>query len=307
MPGTLNVSLWLNLRPNGVGVFQEVLSAKKGISTPSLHRLANVSEGMTAMRENHHMFNDYAQNPNRGGQDYEETMWEDVDFLVSELNSKIGSTWRAVRQSNTFNRFSGRGMTRGSTAVDTMRKVYDQMDGWLEYLKSTNVIFEEPEIDSIIDDHGAVVDLTDDLDPDSDHDGDDGDAGPGNSASKWCKSHPLRNGETTNEQKTQADALMARGMARQQVLWGRRAAREAQEAEDAEAEAAREAVRADARAQKVYVVEAIVNRKTENGVLQYRVKWEGYAASKNTWELQDNLVGARKLIAKYEKRHPNKK
>jgi hypothetical protein len=284
-----------------------VLSAKKGISIPSLHRLANVSEGMTAMRENHHLFNDYAQNPSRGGKDYEETMWEDVDFLVSELNSKIGSTWRAVRQPVSFNRFSGRGMPRGSTASDTMRKVYDQMDGWLEYLKSTNIIFEEPEIDSIIDDHGAVVDLTDDLDPDSDDDGDDGDAGPGNSASKWCKSHPLRNGETTAEQKTQADELMARGMARQQVLWGRQAARQAHEAEEAEAEAVREAARAEARAQKVYVVEAIVNRRIIDGVVEYRVKWDDYAACNNTWEMQDNLVGARKLIAKYEKRNPTQK
>jgi hypothetical protein len=290
-----------------VGVFQEVLSAKKGISIPSLHRLANVSAGMTDVRENHYLFNDYAQNPSRGVKDYDETMWEDVDFLVAELNSKIGSTWRAIRQPATFSRFSGRGLTRGSTAVDTMRTVYDQMDGWLEYLKSTNIIFEEPEIDAIIDDHGAVIDLTDDLDPDPDDDDDDDAPGPGNSASKWCKTHPRRGGETEKQQKEQADELMSRGMARQQVLWERLAARQALEKEEEEAEAAREAARAATRAEKVYVVEAIVNRRVVDGVIEYRVRWEGFASARNTWENQETLLGARKLIAKYEKKNPTKK
>jgi hypothetical protein len=226
---------------------------------------------------------------------------------VAELNSKIGSTWRAVRQPATFSRFSSHGMTRGSTAVDTMRKVFEGLDGWLEYLKSTNLIFEEPEIDAIIDDHGALIDLTDDLDPDSDHEGDDDAPGPGNSASKWCKTHPRRGGETTIEQKNQADELMHRGMARQQVLWERIAASHALEKEEEEVEAMREAARAASRAEKVYVIEAIVNRRVQDGVIEYRVKWENFAPAKNTGETQDNLAGAQKLIAKYEKKQPNKK
>jgi hypothetical protein len=90
---------------------------------------------------------------------------------------------------------------------------------------------------------------------------------------------------------------MSRGMARQQVLWERLAARQVLEKEEEEAEAAREAARAATRAEKVYVVEAIVNRRVVDSVIEYRVRWEGFASARNTWENQETLLGARKLIA----------
>ena len=75
---------------------QEVSEHKSGISRPTLKRLENRDRGMTAMRTNHHVFNDYIQNKPRKLKDYERKMWEDVEFLVKELNQRIGSSFNAI-------------------------------------------------------------------------------------------------------------------------------------------------------------------------------------------------------------------
>ena len=66
--------------------------------------------GMTAGKHIRHQFNDYIQNNGRELKDNKRHMWEDVEFLVSQFNEYIGSTWRAVRQVQSFNWFSSRPM-----------------------------------------------------------------------------------------------------------------------------------------------------------------------------------------------------
>ena len=41
--------------------------------------------------------------------------------------------------------------------------------------------------------------------------------------------------------------------------------------------------------------------------VQYRVQWEGYSPSKNTWENVENLLEARGAVARYEKKQKNKR
>ena len=38
-----------------------------------------------------------------------------------------------------------------------------------------------------------------------------------------------------------------------------------------------------------YAVEAIRGKRTRSGVVEYRVKWEGFPTSDSTWEPEENL------------------
>jgi len=60
----------------------------------------------------------------------------------------------------------------------------------------------------------------------------------------------------------------------------------------------------------MYIVEAIVGRqvKVSNGrrSVRYKVKWEGYPESDNSWEPKSNLIRAsavKKMIEEYEAAH----
>lgn len=87
-----------------------------------LQRLLNVNKAMTATRIIHHEFNDYTQNVARQGKDYEDTMWDDVAFLVENFNTHIGSSMRDIRLPKTYNDFAARGMRRESTAAWKMQQ-----------------------------------------------------------------------------------------------------------------------------------------------------------------------------------------
>jgi len=52
---------------------------------------------------------------------------------------------------------------------------------------------------------------------------------------------------------------------------------------------------------EVYDVEKIVGKDIVKGVTVYRVKWEGYPASQNTWETAEHLEGCEDLIEEYER------
>jgi hypothetical protein len=292
-------------------VLQEVLAHKQGIDNPSMQRLKTVTTGLTATRANHRLFNDYIQNPPRKAQDYEERMWEDVEFLVSQFNEHIGRTWRDLRQPQTFNRFSVRGVRREKAVPATMEDVHEKLPAWLQHLKSSNIIFEEPEIEHIVLDDDTVVDLLEDWEPPAPAEAEDAqDKKPSTSASKWSKVHPTTSKETDDEQLKQAEELMGRGAAhsaRQALLWEKRVAAEAVQAQEAEKEAEIAAQRAVAASEKVYEVEYIVRKRVVDDEVQYRVHWLGYESNKRTWEKADDLQNARAKIAKYEARIKTKK
>ena len=63
------------------------------------------------------------------------------------------------------------------------------------------------------------------------------------------------------------------------------------------------------RAERNYEVEEIFDRWVENIVVGYRVKWKGYSARHNAWELESALAGAVAAIARFEQKikKPKKK
>ncbi|KAF8750839.1 reverse transcriptase [Rhizoctonia solani] len=49
-----------------------------------------------------------------------------------------------------------------------------------------------------------------------------------------------------------------------------------------------------------YKVEGITDTEEQNGKWFFRVKWKGYGSEENTWEPQENLKNAGKILKKYE-------
>lgn len=49
-----------------------------------------------------------------------------------------------------------------------------------------------------------------------------------------------------------------------------------------------------------YFVQKILGSKIEKGVILYRIKWEGYGSSENTWEPEENLDGCSELLAEFK-------
>merc|ERR1712157_319531 len=55
-----------------------------------------------------------------------------------------------------------------------------------------------------------------------------------------------------------------------------------------------------------YEVETVVSKRdTEEGKVEYLVKWKGYDASDNTWEPVENLESSQELIDEFEGRTEN--
>jgi hypothetical protein len=51
-----------------------------------------------------------------------------------------------------------------------------------------------------------------------------------------------------------------------------------------------------------YVVEKLVGKRiNKEGVLEYKVKWEGYSDQESTWEPLENLINVKNIIEEYEK------
>ena len=49
-----------------------------------------------------------------------------------------------------------------------------------------------------------------------------------------------------------------------------------------------------------YIVEKILDKKKTNGIMKYKVKWEGYSENECTWEPRENLSNVKYLIEEYE-------
>merc|ERR1719336_1455330 len=59
-------------------------------------------------------------------------------------------------------------------------------------------------------------------------------------------------------------------------------------------------------AEAEYEVETVVSKRdTEEGKVEYLVKWKGYDASDNTWEPVENLESSQELIDEFEGRTEN--
>eukprot|EP01046_Picozoa_sp_COSAG06_P025876 COSAG06_NODE_2197_length_7373_cov_2.328568_1_plen_1061_part_00 len=52
--------------------------------------------------------------------------------------------------------------------------------------------------------------------------------------------------------------------------------------------------------EEVFTVEAVLEKRTKKGQLQYKVKWHGYPESEATWEPLENCVGCEGLISAFE-------
>lgn len=59
--------------------------------------------------------------------------------------------------------------------------------------------------------------------------------------------------------------------------------------------------------EELYNVEKIVKVKKVKGKKLYRVKWEGYSHSQNTWEPIENLENCQKILEKFKKRNNKKR
>lgn len=51
-----------------------------------------------------------------------------------------------------------------------------------------------------------------------------------------------------------------------------------------------------------YVVEKVLEKKVDEGILKYLVKWKNYPASSNTWEPAENLADCDKVVIQFETR-----
>ncbi len=57
----------------------------------------------------------------------------------------------------------------------------------------------------------------------------------------------------------------------------------------------------------LYIVEKIVDKRSRNGKVEYRVKWENYPETQNTWEPISNLSSVGFLINEFEEQRRIKK
>ena len=55
---------------------------------------------------------------------------------------------------------------------------------------------------------------------------------------------------------------------------------------------------------KLYNVEKILERRINNGRIEYKIKWEGYAMAECTWEPIVNLELVQDLVDEYDQAHP---
>jgi hypothetical protein len=52
-----------------------------------------------------------------------------------------------------------------------------------------------------------------------------------------------------------------------------------------------------------YVVEKVLGKRNTNGVIEYKIKWQGYPLDQATWEPKSNLTKITNLIKEYENKH----
>eukprot|EP01046_Picozoa_sp_COSAG06_P087512 COSAG06_NODE_34006_length_481_cov_0.764398_1_plen_122_part_01 len=50
-----------------------------------------------------------------------------------------------------------------------------------------------------------------------------------------------------------------------------------------------------------YSVQRVVDKRTEGGKVEYRVRWEGYESEDDTWEEVGNLESAAGVVAEFER------
>lgn len=54
---------------------------------------------------------------------------------------------------------------------------------------------------------------------------------------------------------------------------------------------------------EIYEVEEIVDRKLENNLVYYLVKWKNYASKDNTWVAKEDIFNCQEMIDAYEQKH----
>ena len=78
---------------------------------------------------------------------------------------------------------------------------------------------------------------------------------------------------------------------------------EGDDEDDAQADAEEKPKKKKKKAEAEYEVESVVSKRdTEEGKVEYLVKWKGYDVSDNTWEPVENLESSQELIDEFEGR-----
>lgn len=54
---------------------------------------------------------------------------------------------------------------------------------------------------------------------------------------------------------------------------------------------------------QLWLVEEILDKKTQGGKILYKVKWQGYTVDEATWEPAENVVYIKELIEDFENKH----
>lgn len=293
-------------------LLQAVAATKFGVERASLSRLSSVSLALTALKHNHQNLESYVHGERSRRAENIQSLVGDVEGIVEVLIHCFGATWEAAKLSTSpINLLSLRAVSTSQHGSYKLSKAFSGIPQWLEAVHSSGTLFEQVDLEAVGDDYCLEDDDVDGAPAEASPEPAEQNEAPKGSlaaaVSTWCSSHNKTGGESDEQQREQALALLGPHVARQALLAQKKAAAAAEAAEVERAEKERADQRAAARAEKEWRVEAVINKRVEEDKVEYRVKWLGYDNKHNTWELESSLQNCRKLIAQYECKHKTKK
>jgi hypothetical protein len=291
---------------------QAVAATKFGVQRPSLARLAAVSKALTAMRCNHENLGHYLHNDRARRKENFGILMGDVQYMVDILKQCFGSTWETAKHnSSPLNLLSLRAVPPAQRGSHKIQAAFSGIPQWLEAVHASKTLFEQVDLEALdADYHTNPQDAESAAAEAAEQPSEQNVAPPVSLAvavSTWCKTHNTTLRESEDEQRQQALSLLGPHVARQALLAQNKAAAAAAAEEEQRKEAEVQRNRATRRAERVYTIDTIVDKRVVEGEVQYRVNWEGYDARSNTWESEENLQNARQKIAHFESKRKSKK
>lgn len=279
-----------------------MLNHKFGVSRVSFHRLAAVNCGLTALRHNHQILNDYLGTSMKHRVRKWTDVLGDVKQMKSILTDCLGGEWGEWRRDLSFNGLSLRSIPAAQGGAVSLDKAFRDMSGWLQRVHESGTLFEEVDLEQLAASEAdqqlaasmEVVQATNPAEEEQQT------TSVAAAVRQWMDAHPRSGRETEEQQREQVESLLGPHVSRRIAMAKRQQQREKEAAEAEAAEAAQREKRARKREEKEWEVEAVIDKKDIHGLIYYRVKWKGYSSEANTWELECDLGGAREAVAKYE-------